>query len=150
MKPIQLSTVIKRLDPQKGSYHYLFVPGKVVASLPAQKKTRLICTLNQFSFPCGLNPLGEGNFFIILGKEKMDKSNTSLGQEVQFSLIESPHLLGIEVPEVLTVLLEQDPLAKAVYNGLTDGKKRSLIFSLQKTKNTDLQVQKILTFLAQR
>lgn len=150
MKSIQLSTVIKRLDPRKGAYHYLFVPKEVVASLPEQKKTRLICTLNQFSFPCGLNPLGEGNFFIILGKEKMDKSKTSLGQEVQFSLMQSPHLLGIEAPEVLTVLLKQDPLAKAAYDDLTNGKKRSLIFSLQKTKNTDLQVQKILTFLAQR
>lgn len=142
-----LTSKIKRLDPRKGGYHYLFVDKKVVASLPKQKKTRLRCTLNDYTFPCGLNPLGEGNFFIILGKEKMTKSETQIGDEVQFSIVEDPNPLGVEMPEVLQVFLSQDPMAKKAFNVLTDGKKRSLIFSLYKTKNLDLQVQKIITFL---
>jgi len=146
----QLTTVIQRLDPRQGGYHYLFVSKEEVALLPKQNKTRLRCTLNNYCFPCGLNHLGDGNFFIILGKEKMKKSQVAFGEEVHFSIEEDPNPLGVEVPEVLQVLLDQDPAAKAVYDTLTEGKKRSLIFSIQKVKNMDLQVQKILTFLEQR
>ena len=76
----------------------------------------------------------------------MKKSNTHFGEEVQFVLEVDPNPLGIEEPEVLTVLLDQDPVAKKQYDQLTDGKKRSLIFGLLKTKNLDVQVQKILGF----
>ena len=80
----------------------------------------------------------------------MKKSGTVLGEEIEFILEEDPNPLGVEEPEVLTVLLEQDPMAKEQYDQFTDGKKRSLIFSLQKTKNIDLQVQKILQFLEEQ
>ena len=80
----------------------------------------------------------------------MKKSGTVLGEEVEFILEEDPNPLGVEEPEVLTVLLEQDPMAKEQYDQLTNGKKRILIFSLQKTKNNDLQVQKILQFLMEQ
>ena len=80
----------------------------------------------------------------------MKKSNTQFGEEVQFVLEVDPNPLGIEEPEVLTVLLDQDPVAKKQYDQLTDGKKRSLIFGLLKTKNLDVQVQKILGFLEEQ
>ena len=149
MKKIALSAHIQLLDPRKGGYHYLFVDKAIVAQFSKQNKTRLRCTLNEYTFPCGLNHLGDGHFFVILGKEKMKRSGTVLGEEIEFILEEDP-TLGVEEPEVLTVLLEQDPMAKEQYDQFTDGKKRSLIFSLQKTKNIDLQVQKILQFLEEQ
>ena len=80
----------------------------------------------------------------------MKKSNTYLGEEVQFVLEVDPNPLGIEEPEALTALLDQDPVAKEQYDQLTDGKKRSLIFGLLKTKNLDVQAQKILGFLEEQ
>lgn len=147
MNPLHLKSEIKQLDPRKGGYHYLFVDKKVVEELPKKNKTRLRCTLNDYTFPCGLNHLGDGNFFIILGKEKMAKSHSQTNDHVEFNIIEDPNPLGVALPEVLEVFLAQDPMAEKAYNTLTDGKKRSLIFSLMKTKNVDLQVQKIITFL---
>lgn len=150
MKKVQLTAVIQRLDPRKGAYHYLFIPKEVVATLSKQHKTRLQCTINDYRFPCGLNHLGDGNFFLIVGKEKCQKSGVEIGQEIEFTIEEDPNPLGVEEPEVLTALLNQDPNAKKAYHGLTDGKKRALIFQLQKVKNLDLQVKKILTFLKQQ
>ena len=150
MKKIVLNAQIQMLDPRKGGYHYLFVDKTIVAQFSKQNKTRLRCKINDYVFPCGLNHLGDGNFFIILGKEKIKKSGAVLGENVKFTLQEDPNPLGVEEPEVLTVLLEQDSMAKEQYKQLTDGKKRSLIFSIQKTKNIDLQVQKILQFLEEQ
>ena len=66
---------------------------------------------------------------------------------MSFEIYEDPNPLGVEVPEVLDVLLVQDDQLKAIYDKLTDGKKRSLIYSINKVKNVDLQVEKITTFL---
>ena len=150
MNKIVLTGTIEQLDPRKGGYHFLIVDKTIVAQFPKQNKTRLRCTLNGYTFSCGLNHLGNGHFFVILGKEKMKKSDTCLGEEVMFLLEVDPNPLGVEEPEVLTVLLDQDSMAKEQYDQLTDGKKRSLIFSLLKTKNIDLQVQKILQFLEEQ
>ena len=150
MKKIVLNAQIQMLDPRKGGYHYLFVDKTIVAQFSKQNKTRLRCKLNDYIFPRGLNHLGDGNFFIILGKEKIKKSGAVLGENVKFTLQEDPNPLGVEEPEVLTVLLEQDSMAKEQYKQLTDGKKRSLIFSIQKTKKIDLQVQKIFQFLEEQ
>jgi len=48
----------------------------------------------------------------------------------------------------LTVFLEQDLDSKANYNKLTDGKKRSLIYSFNKLKDIDKQVKIIIEFLS--
>ena len=49
--------------------------------------------------------------------------------------------------EVLTVLIDQDPVAKDRFEALTDGKKRSLIHTINRIKSLDKQVQTALTFL---
>lgn len=51
------------------------------------------------------------------------------------------------MPEVLEVLLSQDSDLNKVYDTLSDGKKRGLIYSVKKIKNIDMQVQKIIDFL---
>ena len=108
------------------------------------------CTLNKYTFPCGLNHLGNGHFFIILGKEKMKKSNTQFGEEVQFVLEVDPNPLGIEEPEVLSVLLDQDPVAKKQYNQLTNGKKGALSLDCSRQKTSTYKYRKSLVFWKSR
>ena len=149
MATVRLTATISLLPPRQGGYHYLRVERHIPEQWPKKNKTRLLCTINGYTFPCGLNHLGDGDYFIIMGKEKMKHTKTNLGDTVQLTLVEDPNPLGVEEPELLQVYLDQDPWAKKKYNQLTDGKKRALIFSLQKTKNMDLHVQKIRTFLQQ-
>ncbi|GAA4272176.1 DUF1905 domain-containing protein [Aquimarina gracilis] len=142
---------ILQLEQRKGGYHYLKIDADVVNQFEQKRATRLKCVIDgNLSYSCGLNHLGDGNFFIILANAKLKKLNKTLGDIVSFEIFEDPNPLGVEEPEVLKVLLEQDPIAKGMYNQLTDGKKRSLIFSIIKVKNIDLQVQKILEFLNQQ
>jgi uncharacterized protein YdeI (YjbR/CyaY-like superfamily) len=47
----------------------------------------------------------------------------------------------------LTVFLEQDADSKAIFDKLTDGKKRSLIYSFVKIKDIDKQIKTIIDFL---
>lgn len=148
MPRFKLDQEIGQLDKRKGGYYYLKVDAEIVNQFEKKRATRLICVIDdKISYSCGLNHLGDGNFFLIVATAKLKQLNKSLGDWVAVDIYEDPNPLGVEEPEVLKVLLEQDSDAKKRYDALSDGKKRSLIYSIIKVKNIDLQVQKILTFL---
>lgn len=139
---------IKQLEKRKGGYFYLKIDSDIINQFSRKRATRMICTIdNVVSYRCGLNHLGDGSFYIIVAGKHLDKLNKALGVEVNFKIEEDPDQLGVEVPEVLTVFLEQDVDSKAIYDKLTNGKKRSLIYSFNRIKDIDKQVKIIMDFL---
>ena len=134
---------VQQLEARKGGYFYFEIPATYVKTLTRQRKTRLICTLDQhLTYPCGLNHLGNGDYFIILSKSNLKQLNKGLGSLVELSLVEDPNPLGVEIPEVLQVLLEQDTMLKQKFVALTDGKKRGIIHQMNRIKNLDLQISR--------
>jgi hypothetical protein len=139
---------IRQLEKRKGGYFYLMVENSTVEQFEKKRSVRLKCEIDdKISYSCGLNHLGDGNFFIIVANKYFKQLKKELGETVRFKIYEDPNPLGVEEPEVLQVLLEQDSNAKSTYSTLTDGKKRSLIYSIRGIKNVDTQVSKILDFL---
>lgn len=148
MLSFELTQRIGQLAPNRGAYFYLQVSADIINQFEKKRHTRLICEVEgTVAFACGLNHMGDGNFFIILSKKNLKSLGKHLGDEVQFKISEDPNPLGIEVPEVLQVLLDQDPEAKAIYEAATDGLKRSLIYYIKDVKNVDTQVKRILETL---
>lgn len=139
---------IKQLEKRRGGYFYLELDAVIINQFEKKKSTRLICTIDDdLSFRCGLNHLGDGNFFIIIATKLLNKLEKQLGDTVNYTIHKDPDQLGVEMPEVLEVFLNQDSDLQKIYEALTDGKKRSLIYSINKIKNIDIQVQKIVDFL---
>ncbi len=139
---------VQQLDKQKGGYYYLKVDASYVNQYEKKRATRLICTIDgKVSYACGLNHYGDGNYFIILATRNFKKLGKNTGDLVSFEISEDPNPLGVEIPEVLQVLLDQDSQAKATYDSMTDGRKRTLIYTIKPVKDIDRQVQKILSFL---
>ena len=138
---------VGQLEKRRGGYYYLKVNAEIVDQFEKKRKTRFICEIDQkIKYSCGLNHYGDGNFFIILSTANLKKLGKHRGNKVSYTIYEDPNPLGVEIPEVLSVLLEQDEILKNKYDVLTDGKKRSLIFTINKVKNIDLQVEKALKF----
>ena len=92
------------------------------------------------TFQCGLNHLGDGNFFIILGSKNLKAANKKLGDTLYFTLHEDPNPLGVEMPEVLEALLEQGDDLIAIFKKLSLGKKRHVIHSINKIKDIEKQI----------
>ncbi len=150
MKTYTGKQTLNQLAPSKGGYFYLVIQADLVNQLSHKRATRLLCTIDdRISLRCGLNHLGDGNFYIIIAKRHFEKLNKRLGESVEYRIQEDPDQLGVDVPEVLSVFLEQDLEARAIYEKLTDGKKRTLIYSFNRIKDIDKQVKKIIDFLAQ-
>lgn len=148
MKSFSDKQEIKQLEKRKGGYYYLQIEAEVVQELSRQRATRLICILDhQLSFRCGLNHLGDGNFFIIIAGKHLDTLDKELGDTVDFEIQEDPNPLGVDIPEDLEALLAQDEEAKKTFDKMTDGKKRGLIHSINRIKDIDKRIQKSLRLL---
>ena len=121
---------------------------EIVTSLPRQRETRLICRLNnRVEVRCGLNHLGDGNFFIIIATRYVNQLKVREGEMLDFELWEDPNPLGVEIPEVLAALLEQEEPLRQTFERLTDGRKRTLIYAIQRTGSIDKKVQACVEFL---
>ncbi|MEL6560960.1 MAG: YdeI/OmpD-associated family protein [Bacteroidota bacterium] len=142
------SQQIRQLEKRKGGYFYLEIPADVVNALDHKKSTRVICHLNgEVSYRCGFNHLGDGNYYLIVATKILKQLAITPDESADYEIYLDPDQLGVEVPEVLTVFLEQDEEAKNTYDSLTNGKKRSLIYSIAKMKDIDKQVSTIISFL---
>jgi Domain of unknown function (DUF1905)/Bacteriocin-protection, YdeI or OmpD-Associated len=140
--------IIQQLEKQKGGYFYLKIDAEVINQLKNKSKTRIICTLDEkVSFQCGLNHLGDGNFFIILSKKNLQLAEKTLGSTVSFTLEEDPNPLGVDMPEVMEAIFDQDQILKAAFERLTDGKKRSIVYTILKIKDVDKQIQKTIELI---
>jgi Domain of unknown function (DUF1905)/Bacteriocin-protection, YdeI or OmpD-Associated len=148
MQTFKDDQVIDQLEKRKGGYFFLTIPAEVVNQFENKRLTRLVCTINgHFSFQCGLNHLGDGNFFIIIGSQKMKEIGKKLGDKVSFEIKDDPNPLGVDMPEVLEAMLEQDEELKSVFDNLSLGKKRSVIFAIQKIKSIDKQIESIRKYI---
>lgn len=148
MTKFRFKQVIQQLEKRKGGYFYLRVAADIVNQFEKKKATRLLCTLDdQITLQCGLNSYGDGSFYIIIATRHINALQKNLGDEISFEITEDPNPLGVEMPEVLEALIEQDEDAKSIFDKLTDGKKRSLIYTINRVKNIDRKVELSLEFL---
>ena len=148
MKNYQNEQIIGQLEKRKGGYFYLKVDADIITQFKNKRHTRFLCTLdNQLTFQCGLNHLGDGNFFIILSGKNLNTIGKTFGDKICFELNEDPNPLGVDMPEVLEVVLEQYEDLKAVFESLTLGKKRNVIHSISRIKDIDKQIQKTISII---
>ncbi len=140
--------VIQQLGKHRGGYFYVTLDASIVNQFENKRLTRFLCTLDHgLTFQCGLNHLGDGNFFIILGGQRLKQVGKKRGDAIHFKVVEDPNPLGVDMPEVLTVLLEQDEILNAAFEKLSMGKKRHVIHSILKIKNVDKQVHKAIAMI---
>jgi hypothetical protein len=148
MKNFKGIQIIRQLEKRKGGYFFLKIDAEIVEQFEKKRKTRFICKLdNKISFPCGLNHLGDGNFFIIISTKNFKLIERQLGESIPFELMEDPNPLGIDLPEIIEILLVQDNELKNKFNQLTDGKKRSIIVQISKIKDIEKQISKTIELI---
>jgi hypothetical protein len=146
MKVFKSQQRIGQLEKRKGGYFFLKIDAEIVNKFENNRRTRFICTLEkELSFQCGLNHLGDGNFFIILSTKNLESVGKRFGEQIQFVLKEDPNPLGVDMPEVLEAVLQQDEALNTIFQSLTLGKKRNVIHTINKINDVDKQVLKAIS-----
>ncbi len=124
------------------------IPNELVAKLSKDGKKRILCTVEDHPyFHCAMMPDGQGGFFIMLNKEKEKNFDLVIGEDYNLKLEKDNSKYGMYVPEELEELLYQDPEGEAVFETLTDGKKRNLIHLAAKPKKSETRLEKSVVIL---
>ena len=144
---MKFTSIINRFDETYMTLH-LVIPNEVYSEmiLLAPDK-RIVCTINnEFTFHCAM--LSKVTFyFVLLNKEICKKYNYRENNEVQVEIIPDKSKYGMPISEELEAVLHSDPEGEKWFEKLSDGKKRSLIFLTNKTKNSQLKIEKCMVVL---
>lgn len=98
------------------------------------------------SFPMALRTYKSGITKIYFSKANQKKLQAYMNDYIQIQIFEDKSTYGFEIPEELETVLSTDPIAKKLFENLTIGKRRSLVYSILKIKDSDLRIKKSLRF----
>ncbi len=108
---------------------------------------RIICRINNsISFHCGMLPKG-GFRYMMLSKDKIKSLNLEINDEILVEIFPDTSEYGMNICEELQEVLFSDPNGNSLFDKLTSGKKRSIIYLISKVKNSELRIEKSFVLL---
>jgi len=85
-----------------------------------------------------------GDYQIMFSKEKQKKLDLFPTDEFEIQLFEDTSKYGVEMPEELEAVLMSDYDAYQIFENLTAGKKRSIIYGVIRFKSSQQKIDKAL------
>ncbi len=129
------------------SSHSIIVPDNVALyfSEVDQKRVLVKITFNNLSvqFHAALQKF-KGSLHITFNKSNQKKIGVTPTDFFYVELFEDSSKYGVEMPEEFDAVLQSDPESLYIFESLTDGKKRSLIYYILKIKNSQSRIDKAL------
>jgi len=131
---------------QKPIYHYLLVEKTWVAPLNFTGNIRRVrCTVNgKVTFPCSLMGNGKGSYVISINKLNREKAGLEPGDRARVRLVRDDSKYGLPMPAELREVLNQDPAGNKLFESMTNGRQRSAIYYVTKSKDIDVRIRNAL------
>lgn len=85
-----------------------------------------------------------GDYKMMFSKAKQKELNISLGDEFTIQLFEDTSKYGVDMPEELEAVLLSDYDAYQIFESLTKGKQRSIIYGVTRFKGSQNKIDKSL------
>lgn len=140
---MQFSAKLDQFYNDLWGFHFV-VPKEIALSFIQEDDRRVIATFNdEIKNHCALMPK-KGEYFILINKQTREKLKITVGDSVLISLEKDTSEYGMPMPEEMLMVLSQDEDSFRIFEGLTPGKKRTLIFLVSSVKNIDSRIRKSL------
>ena len=122
--------------------HYILVPAEIRQLFYTKGPARVVATIGSLEpFQCGLMPMRTGEGYIIVNKARQRQLKLSEGEKVQVSIAPDTSEYGAPMPEELEAVLAQDPDARATFDSLTAGKKRAVMYAVNRAKGMEARIE---------
>jgi hypothetical protein len=145
MKPITFKSNIEYLAKLK--LHHVVVPSKIVDKVGGIG-TRLMVSINEHKpFHGGMVALGEGATYITINKKRLKEFGVDLGDEVSVTVELDKSKYGMEVPEELEALLEQDEEGARRFGNITPGQQRYIIHYVSQVKSSQKRIDRAIMLI---
>jgi hypothetical protein len=143
---MEFTATLENFNTRLWSYHIKVPPGVVKSFLAGDK--RVVCTLNGvLEIQCAIMPAGEDTWFINLNKKVRDQLKLKEGSKVNVVLVKDESEFGMPFPDELREWLDQDPEGKTLFNQLTPGRQRNIIYVVNQIKDSDLRIRRSMIMI---
>ena len=134
-----------RLERFASGMHYIMVDKDIVDTFKNRGDKRAICRLNnQIEFHCAFMPKKEGGHFVNIGLTICKKLKIKEGSTVTAAFTADTTAYQFEMPEELHEVLTQDADAHSIFNSLTEGNQRGLIYLVTQVKSSHKKIERAL------
>ncbi len=138
---------LENFNTKLWTYH-VKVPKPIALHFLDLGDKRVVATLNDsLTFQCAIMPAGDGVYFIFMNKKNRDQLKLKEGSKVVVRLEKDESEYGLPFPEELKELLEQDKEANKLFQALTPGKQRTMIYIVSQVKSSDVKINRGLVIL---
>jgi len=144
---MEFTAKLENFNTRLWTYH-IKVPNAIARYFLDMGDKRVICHLNNsLEFQCAIMAAGEGIYFINLNKKIRDLLGLKEGTKIHVMLEKDESEFGMPFPEEFKEALKQDKKANMLFEELTPGKQRNLIYIVGQAKNTDLRIMRSIIII---
>ena len=124
------------------------VPEFVFKALAEGEDRRVICVLNEkITYQCAMLPRGDGSYLITVNKKLRDQLKLKPGSQFAVSLSKDHSEYGLPMPEEFAEVLAQDAEGNKLFQALSPGKIRTLLYIVGNVKNSDKRIDRALAIV---
>lgn len=144
---MEFTTKLDNFNTRLWTFH-VKVPKDIALHFKEMGAKRVVATLNStVTFQCAIMPAGDGIHFINVNKKIRDQLKINEGSKVNVLLTKDESDYGLPFPDELKELLDQDKKGNELFQALTPGKQRNMIYAVNQVKNSDLRIQRSLVMI---
>ncbi len=130
---------------EKWNMHAIILPPESLEKHGLKIKDRIVASFdNGNQLQCAIVSLEKNQKGIMLGKHFLEKSELSPGQEVSLEIKKDVSEYGMPMPIELSEVLSTDDEGSLGFDALTPGKKRSIMYFIEKAKQLDTRITRAL------
>jgi Bacteriocin-protection, YdeI or OmpD-Associated/Domain of unknown function (DUF1905) len=124
---------------------YLFVNEEIVQEFLAKGQKRALAIFkDKTELHCAFLRQKTGEYYIMIGQSVCKKMKVKEGDELEVKFLEDNSEFQFEMPEEFAEVLLQDFEADSIFQNLTDGNKRGLIYLVTNVKSSDKRIEKAM------
>ena len=130
-------------------HHLLYVPSNIVELFPKEKRNRFKVKFKHQDkslevYAALRKDKNTGDYRMMFSKGNQAKLGLFQNDYFEMQLIEDTSKYGVEMPEELDEVFKTDVDAFRIFESLTAGKKRSIIYTIIRIKNSQKRIDKAL------
>ncbi|WP_026777078.1 YdeI/OmpD-associated family protein [Polaribacter sp. Hel_I_88] len=127
----------------------IFIPKEIYAPFAdknmSRVKVKIFCNDKILEFYAAVKrDKSSGDFKMMFSKAKQKELNLKLGDTFKMQLFEDTSKYGVDVPEELEEVFLTDYEAYTIFETLTKGKQRSIIYGIKRFKGSQNKIDKAL------
>lgn len=144
---INITLQLSQFEDRRVYNYYAHVPRSLADPFIEGQNRRIKCLIEgEIEIQSSLMPYPDG-YFILINQQIISKLGLTVGDQFSIILEKDTSEYGMEMPEELQALLDQDKQANEYFHSLTPGKQRNLIYIVNQVKNSDSRLTKAFAII---